>query len=102
MPQPKILKPLDPQKIMSAIKNKIVREMKRTGLSVEDCEMWQDDDGNCHITIENNGGSALNASDYFDHPNAELLHSFWTDGWYEWATKHFYKDYNEVIFKLVR
>ena len=97
--KPKILKPLDAEKIMNDVKNQIVRKMKAGGLRIGHVQMWQED-GLCHIDIENNGGDILNVTDNINHKNVEIVSSKHRDGIFDWAADYYIKDSDEVSFKL--
>jgi hypothetical protein len=100
--KPRILAPLDPQKIMNQVAAQIVKEAKRGGLSLGEVSKTVYPDGTCLVDIENSGGHAALIEDSLSHPNIEVISIEHHDGHYIWDADHYVKDSDSVHFKLVR
>lgn len=97
--KPRILKPLDHEKIYKQIKAAVNKRHRESGISVGETDGWKEGDHYC-IIHEHNGGSYHTLKEEVQvHPNCNVISADHVEGIYDWKADTYHKPYSIVKFK---
>lgn len=97
--KPKILKPLNHEKIYKELTSAVKKRHRDSGINIGETDAWNEGDHHC-ITHEHNGGSYHTLKETVqDHPNCEVISAKHHEGIYDWHANVYHKPYSIVKFK---
>lgn len=106
--KPKVLPPLDHEKIANELATHVKKMYRRDGINVGDDHDYHHDkqSGIHHISVEHNGGGdGSNMRDMIrdkNHKNVEIVDYDHHEGHYDWPSDTYRRPYSTVSYKLIR